>query len=66
MPGQRQGAEMGEDAEIKVPEDAVTAAAELARAVRLATADLPFGAEPLDFLVARDALAAGDDAEAAA
>lgn len=52
---------MSEDAEIEVPAEAVAAAQELARAVRRATADLPFGAEPLDFLVARDALAAPDD-----
>lgn len=52
---------MSEDAEIEVPAEAVAAAQELARAVRRATANLSFGAEPLDFLVARDALAAPDD-----
>lgn len=48
---------MSDDAEIEVPEEAAAAAAELSRAVRRATADLPFGIEPLDFLVMRDALA---------
>ena len=54
---------MNEDAEIEVPEEAAAAAAELSLAVRRATADLPFGIEPLDFLVVRDTLAESDGSD---
>lgn len=38
--------------EIELPEDARPVAAALAATLRKAEADLPFGCEPLDFLVA--------------
>ncbi|MFL5336842.1 MAG: hypothetical protein ACJ8H8_27620 [Geminicoccaceae bacterium] len=42
---------------VMVPASAVETAAELARIVREATRDLPFGAEPPAFLVALESLA---------
>ena len=49
---------------VPVPASAVETALELAQAVREATRDLPFGAEPPAFLVALENLA-DDDEEAA-
>ncbi len=48
---------------VAVAADAAVAAAELARAVREATGDLPFDVEPASFLVALDALADTGDGE---
>jgi len=42
---------------VAVPATAIEAAAELARTVREATRDLPFGCEPADFLAAQERLA---------
>ncbi len=42
---------------VAVPATAIEAADELARAVREATRDLPFGCEPVDFLAAQERLA---------
>lgn len=46
---------------IEVPASAVAVAEELAESVRLATRDLPFGAEPAAFLVALEQLAPSED-----
>ena len=49
---------------VPVPTEAAETAAELARLVRAATVDLPFGTEPASFPVALERLA--DDVERAA
>jgi hypothetical protein len=57
-------AEIDTTSGITVPASAVETAAELARIVREATRDLPFGGEPPAFLVALEGLADHTEDEA--
>jgi hypothetical protein len=55
---------VGTKSGVDVPAGAVETAEELARLVRAATADLPFGAEPAAFLAALERLAPATEAVA--
>ncbi|MFO1037647.1 MAG: hypothetical protein U1E45_12430 [Geminicoccaceae bacterium] len=49
-----------EDLAVEIPPEAQAVAAELVRAVRVATRDLPFHLEPASFLVALEELGADE------